>query len=95
MDWSSGSEFCCLSGIVALDIPGFGPHNCLLTLSKSEGSFIGENRQLKSPRLVLLTGDFCKAWSRMEGDSGGSGGSCSQEPISDSAREILEIVNGK
>ena len=54
VDWYSGSEFCCLSGIVALDVPGFGPHHCLLALSKSKGSFIGENRQLKSPRLVLL-----------------------------------------
>lgn len=52
--------------------------------------FIGENRQLKSPRLVLLDVEFCKTWSRMEGDSGESGDPCSQEPIGESAREILE-----
>ena len=88
--WSSGSELCSLSGAVALDVPGFDPHHCLLTLSKSEGSFIGEKRQPKSPRLVLLGVEFCKTWSRREGDSGESGGPCSQEFISESAWGTLE-----
>lgn len=69
-------------------MPAFDPHHCLLALSKSEGSFIGENRQSKSPRLVFLGVEFVKTWSRREGDSGESGGPCSQEPISESAREV-------